>query len=75
VEDYRELKQAVIENVIKPNIGDWQIKEISISQGIYGQQDELALVHKSAQLKYDRVGLLDVDMGKIHYKCGFTSQE
>ncbi|RHZ35422.1 hypothetical protein [endosymbiont GvMRE of Glomus versiforme] len=76
VDDYRELKRAVIEKVIKPcKKGDWEVKNVLTMNGVYGKQEDTVLIHKSAKLKYDNEGILVWDLGKIHYKNAFDNEE
>jgi hypothetical protein len=74
-EDYQEIKQAVIEKVIKPNKNNWEVKKILVMNGIYGRQENDVLIHKTAKLKYDSEGILIEDLGKIHYKRVFDDEE
>ena len=75
-DDYREIKQTVIEKVIKPaKKGDWEVKKILTMNGVYGRQEDTVLIHKSAKLKYDSEGILVWDLGKIHCKNAFADEE
>lgn len=75
VEDYREIKKALIDKVIKPNKNDWEIRDILTCKGVYGEQTDTVLINKTTKLKYDDAGILIEDSGKIHYKKGFTDEE
>jgi len=76
VDDYQEIKQAIIEKVIKPcKKGDWEVKNVLTMNGVYGRQEDTVLIHKSVKLKYDNEGILVWDLGKIHYKNAFADEE
>lgn len=75
--EIKEVKRKLIDQIIKPNPQDWVIKEEprTIFLGKESEKKLTLLVHKDTSIERGAYGGIIIELGKIHYKKGFTDEE
>lgn len=75
--EFSQVKQDFIQQISK-NPSEWEIREEleTILWGALVSKNKITLlVHKSVQIKRGNYGSVEVELGKMHYKKGFTEEE